>query len=104
MNQRLKKKRYQRYVSYVLSDVLESDVCRKAFRDAKPYTPVDLNVTDPAIFEEDTIAACKHYGLRFVGYRTEPEEGTENTCMLVILPDDPQYDMIVDASYDDLNL
>ena len=104
MNKRLKKKRYQRYVSYVLSDVLESDVCRKAFKEAKPYAPVDLNVTDPAVFEEDTVAACKHYGLKFVGYRTEPVEDDTNTCLVVVLPDDPQYDMIVDAAYEDLNL
>ena len=104
MNQRLKKKRYQRYVSYVLSDVLESDACRKAFQNAAPYAPVELDVTNPDLFEEDTVAACKGYGLRFVGYRTEPEEGTENTCLVVVLPDDPRFDMIVDASYDDLNL
>ena len=104
MNKRLKKKRYQRYVSYVLSDLLESDLCRKAFKDAAAYAPVDLDVTNADIFEEDTIAACKHYGLRFVGYRTEPVDAESNTCLVVVLPDDPQYDMIVDAAYEDLNL
>ena len=104
MNKRLKKKRYQRYVSYVLSDVLESEACRQAFGAAKPYSPVELDVSTADIFEEDTIAACKQYGLRFVGYRTEKEEGTENTCLVVILPDDPRFDMIVDAAYDDLDL
>ena len=104
MNKRLKKKRYQRYVSYVLSDLLESDALRKAFKDAKAYAPVDLDVTNPALFEEDTVAACKQYGLRFVGYRTEPVEETTNTCLVVVLPDDPRYDVIVDAAYEDLDL
>jgi len=102
MKKRLKKKKYQEYVDLVLLEVSCSPYYRKKFREAEAFDKVKLDVTNPELFSEWIVQACKWYGLVFCGDRTEFTDEENMECMIVVLPDNDQLGGVFNASYNNL--
>ena len=92
---------YRKYIQEILFEVTNHSYFRELFLNKEPFEIVDLDVTNSKYYTPWVTAPCIKYGLRYLGYKNEGEDGNPNACLLIIVA--KAHDNIFRVSYNNFD-